>query len=106
MTPLKRLEYVRVKLSDILEEIIQEYNLCDKATPDDWVYTRVVQGMYGLPQARSNSHDELQERLNKEGYFQVKLYLGYGDIKHAPLSLPWLLMTLPSNTSLMMTWST
>ncbi len=29
--------------------------------------------MYGLPQAGSNSHDELKERLNKEGYFKSPL---------------------------------
>ena len=29
--------------------------------------------MYGLPQSRSNSHDELKERLNKEGYFKSPL---------------------------------
>ena len=26
--------------------------------------------MYGLPQSGSNSHYELEERLNKEGYFK------------------------------------
>ena len=26
--------------------------------------------MYGLPQSGSNSHDELEEQLNKEGYFK------------------------------------
>ena len=34
MTPLKRPEYIRVKLADIPQEIIHEYKLRDKATPD------------------------------------------------------------------------
>jgi hypothetical protein len=76
MTPLKRPEFLRVKLSDIPEEIIREYNLREIATPDGWVYMRVIRGMYGLPQAGSNSHDELQERLNKEGYFQSLIVPG------------------------------
>jgi hypothetical protein len=73
MTPLKRPENGRVKQTDIPDEIIDEYNLCEKATPDGWVYFKVVQGMYGLPQSGSNSHDELKERLNKEGYFKSPL---------------------------------
>ncbi len=34
MTPLKRPEYVKIKLRDIPEEIIIEYKLRDLATPD------------------------------------------------------------------------
>ncbi len=69
MTPLKRPEYGRVKLSDIPDEIINEYKLHEKAI-DGWVYFKVMRGMYGLPQAGSNSHDELEAQLNKEGYFK------------------------------------
>ena len=73
-----------MKLSNIPKEIIQEYNLCDKATPDGWVYAWVVQGMYGLPQVGSNSHDELQEWLNKEGYFQSQIVPGLWRHKTCP----------------------
>lgn len=72
MTPLKRPEYGRVKMSDIPDEIINEYKLHEKAV-DGWVYFKVMRGMYGLPQAGSNSHDELEKRLNKEGYFKSHL---------------------------------
>ena len=34
MTPLSRSEYIRIKLTDIPEEIIREYNLKEKATKD------------------------------------------------------------------------
>ena len=34
-TPLKRPEYAKVKLSDIPEEVIREYNLQDIATEDE-----------------------------------------------------------------------
>ena len=51
MTPLKRPEYAKIKLSDIPEEVIKEYNLHQYATPDRWVYIKVSRGMYGLPQA-------------------------------------------------------
>jgi hypothetical protein len=33
MTPLKRLEYGRVKMTDIPDEIINKYKLQDKAIP-------------------------------------------------------------------------
>jgi hypothetical protein len=49
MTPLKRPEYGRVKLTDIPDEIIEEYKLHEKATSDGWVYFKVIRGMYGLP---------------------------------------------------------
>jgi hypothetical protein len=59
---------------DIPDKIIGEYKLHEKATPDGWIYFKVlVRGMYGLPQSGSNSHDELKEHLNKEGYFKSPL---------------------------------
>ncbi len=73
MKPLKGPEYGRVKLTDIPDKIIGKYKLRDKATPDGWIYFKVMHSMYGLPQSGSNSHDELKERLNKDGYFKSPL---------------------------------
>eukprot|EP00804_Cyclotella_cryptica_P014225 CCRYP_005643-RA/>CCRYP_005643-RA protein AED:0.40 eAED:0.40 QI:0/0/0/1/0/0/2/0/323 len=74
MTPLKHPEYAKVKLSDIPEEVIEEYKLHEKeVTTDGLVYMMVVQGMYDLPQAGSLGHDLLEKHLNKEGYFQIKI---------------------------------
>ncbi len=84
MTPLKWPEYGRVKQMDILDEIIDKYKLCEKATPDGWVYFKVVWGMYGLPQSGSNSHNELEERLNKEGYFKSPLVPAFWKHKTQP----------------------
>jgi hypothetical protein len=42
MTPLKQPEYAKIRLSDIPEEIIDKYNLREKATPDGWVYIMVI----------------------------------------------------------------
>jgi hypothetical protein len=69
MTPLKRPEYGRVKMTDIPDEIINKYKLHEKAI-DGWVHFKVMRGMYGLPHVGSNSHNELEERLNKEGYYK------------------------------------
>ena len=76
MTPLKRPEFAKIKLSDIPEEIIQEYKLHKKATPDGWVYIRCTRGMYGLPQAGSLGHDLLEKRLNEAGYHQSAIVPG------------------------------
>ena len=50
-TPMDRYEYLKLKLCDIPEEIINEYDLHKIATPDESVYVEVRKGMYGLPQA-------------------------------------------------------
>ena len=42
---------MRLKLSDIPEEIIVQYKLRDIATPEGYVYSEITKGMYGLPQA-------------------------------------------------------
>jgi hypothetical protein len=73
MTSLKQPEYGRVKLMDIPDKIIGKYKLCEEATLDGWMYFKVMRGMYDLPQSGLNSHDELKERLNKEGYFKSPL---------------------------------
>ena len=75
-TPLKRYEYIKLKLSDVPEEIINEYNLREKETADGHVYVEVRRGMYGLPQAGLIAQEELEERLNENGYRQSKLVPG------------------------------
>jgi hypothetical protein len=49
--PMTRPEYMCLKLSDILEEVIEHYNLRNIATPEGYVYCEVNKGMYGLPQS-------------------------------------------------------
>ena len=50
-TPMKRPEYMRLKLTDIPNEVIDHYNLRELATSDGYIYCEVTKGMYGLPQA-------------------------------------------------------
>ena len=76
MTPLKRAEYIRMKLADIPEEIIVEYKLREKATPDGSIYIVANKGMYGLPQAGLLANELLEKRLNENGYRQSKLVPG------------------------------
>ena len=50
-TPVKRYEYIKLKLSKIPAKIIKLYNLKEKATADGSVYVDIQKGMYVLPQA-------------------------------------------------------
>lgn len=84
-TPLKRPEYIRIKLSDIPAEIIREYKLRDIAGPDGSVYIVAVKGMYGLPQAGLLANKQLEKRLNAAGYHQSKYVPGLWSHKWRPI---------------------
>jgi hypothetical protein len=82
MTPLHRPEFIQMKLSNIPDEVIKEYKLREKATPDGNIYIRAKQGMYGLPQSGLLANKLLEKRLNKHGYRQSKLVPGFGNTTH------------------------
>eukprot|EP00956_Cyclotella_meneghiniana_P045361 scaffold364543_cov146-Cyclotella_meneghiniana.AAC.1 len=75
-TPMKRYEYMRMKLSDIPEDVQTHYNLREKATKDGFVYVEIRRGMYGLPQGGLIAQELLEERLNKRGFYQSKFTPG------------------------------
>ena len=72
MTPLKRKEYVKMKLSDFPETVIAHYNLSEKATPDGFVYFAIKRGIYGLPQSEILAQTLLETRLNAHLYHHRK----------------------------------
>ena len=76
MTPLIRPEYIRIKLSDLPDEIITQCNLKDKATNKGIVFIAVIRGMYGFPQASLLENKLLEKQLNQHGYFQRKYVPG------------------------------
>ena len=65
MKPLPQPEYIRVKLSDIPDEIIKEYDLKTKATKDGSVYIVANRGMYGLPQSGLLANQLLKNRIEQ-----------------------------------------
>ena len=83
-TPLKRPEYIRMQLSDIPQEIIDEYKLLDKAT-NGCIYIVATKGMYGLPQSGLLANELLEKRLNERGYKQSKLVPGLWKHKWRPI---------------------
>ena len=76
-TPMKRYEYMRLKITDIPDEIVEEYNLQEKKTDDGYIYCEIRKGMYGLPQAGLLAQELLEERLAKHGYYQSATTPGF-----------------------------
>lgn len=71
-TPMERYEYMRIKITDIPDDIIKQHGLDKKVSKDGYVYVEIRRGMYGLPQAGRIAQELLEERLNARGYFQSK----------------------------------
>jgi hypothetical protein len=68
---MKQPEYMRLKLSNMPDEVIEHYNLRELATTDGYVYCEVTKGMYGLPQMIAQKL--LEKRLGKHGYYRSKI---------------------------------
>ncbi len=83
-TPTKRPEYMGLKITDIPDKIIEEYNLLEIMDDDGYVYCEITKGMYGLPQAGIIAHELLAERLSKHGYHQSKIIPGLWTHKTRP----------------------
>ena len=62
MTPIKRKEYVRLKLSDMPEDVVENYNLLTKATKDVYVFITIKRGMCGLPQSGLLAQEFLEQK--------------------------------------------
>ena len=65
-----RYEYMRLKLADMPNDVIEHYKLHDVATPDGFVYCKIRKGMYGLPQVGIIAQELLAKRLKEHGYSQ------------------------------------
>ena len=85
-TPMERPEYMKLKIADMPENIIQQYNLRELETRDGYVYVKIQKGMYGLPQAGIIAQQLLEKRLNKAGYRQSKITPGFWTHDWRPIS--------------------
>ena len=65
-------EYMKFLLSNIPQEIIDEYNLTEKVDDKGYVYIKIVKGMYGLKQAGIIAHKELIKHLVPHDYAPVQ----------------------------------
>ncbi len=69
-TQMARYKYMQLRIADMLDDVIEHYNLIDKATPNGYIYCEIQKGMYGLQQAGIIAQQLLEERLQKQGYCQ------------------------------------
>jgi hypothetical protein len=79
-------EYFQMKLELFPEDIIKEYNICNKVDATNNVHCKVQCGMYGLLQAGIIVHELLEKRLLKAGYHESKVTLGYWKHDWQPIS--------------------
>ena len=68
---------MRIKLSNVLEDVIEHYKLQEKVENKSFVYVKYVCGMYGLPHAGIIAQKLLEERLKKHGYHQSDKIPGF-----------------------------
>ncbi len=57
---------MRLKLSDMPDNIIAHYHLLNISTPDGYVYCKIRQGMYGLPQVGIIAQELLAKWLKEQ----------------------------------------
>ena len=84
-TPTERLEFVRMKIANFPEDVIEHYNLRNKVVEKGNLYIKCVKGMYGLPHAGIIAQKLLEERLNAAGYYQSDKTPGFWKHKWRPI---------------------
>jgi hypothetical protein len=83
-TPMARYKYMRLPITIIPQEIIDEYNLLD-IVHNGFIYMEIRRGMYGLPQAGIIANQLLTERLAPQGYYQCRQTPGLRRHKWRPV---------------------
>jgi hypothetical protein len=84
--PIVRYEYIQIKIDDIPNKIIVEYDLCDKVSNNGHIYVEIQKGMYGLPQAGILAQELLEKQLNEHSYSQSKAVPDLWTNKTQPIS--------------------
>ena len=79
-------EYMRIHIKDILEEVIDEYNVMQYVTEDGYVYCEITGAMYGLAQAGRIAHIDLVKHLKPHRYFPSKQTPGLWFHKTRPIA--------------------
>ena len=81
---MDRSEYVRIKLSDIPQEFIEEYDLT-QSVQNVWIYFDIIRGCYGLPQLFQLTNELLRTRLEQAGYYEAATTPGLWSHKWIPI---------------------
>ena len=83
-TIMTRYEYLRLSITIIPQEIIDQYTLLPLVR-NGYVYIEIQRGMYGLPQAGILANNQLTERLEPKGYYQCRYTPGLWRHKCRPI---------------------
>jgi hypothetical protein len=68
-TPLDQYEYMKMPIVLLPASIIDYHTPCEKAI-NEYVYTEIQKGMYGLPQAGILASKLLKKRFARHGYYE------------------------------------
>ena len=85
-TPMDIPEFIRMKLDNFPDDVIEQNNLKEKVDAKGYVILRVEKGMYGLPYAGIIAQKLLEERLEKHDYKQSDTTPGFWTHKWRPIS--------------------
>ena len=85
-TPMEQPEYMRLKISEMPNNIIKQYKLNEKVNPNGYFYVKILKGMYGLPQEVSIAQQLLEKQLNAKVYYQSKITPVFWTHKWRPIS--------------------
>ena len=83
---LKHPEFMRMLLTDLPAEIIEQYKLEKIADDRGYVYMRIDKGMYGLKQAGRIAYENLVKHLKKYDYHPCRITKGLWTHKHNSIS--------------------
>ena len=93
-TPMARYEYMQCCLADMPEDVIEHYQLANKATPEGYFYCKIQKRMYGLPQAGIIAQQLLEERLKNMDIVKAKQPPVSGNTTPIPSASPMSSMIL------------
>ena len=69
-------EYMKLHISEIPQDIIDQYDLTKYMDKNKFVYFKITKGMYGLKQAAKLAYDQLVKNLAPHGYYPVPNTVG------------------------------
>ncbi len=77
-------KYVHIKILDIPDEFIDKYKL-KGLDRDGWIYFKIHQGCYGLPQAGILANNLLRSRFEAKGFYEAASTPGLWHHKWRPI---------------------
>ena len=97
-TPMERSEYVHIKLSDIPQEFIEEYDL-SKAAQNGWIYFEILPGVMAYHNTADWQTTSCAPVSIRQAIMKPPQHLASGDISGVPSNSFYLWMTSELNMS-------